>query len=191
MLDPFPPPPRTLVKAIRPIATYLGLSTLPLHIHEVVLGWAFYHLICTIIAPAISTWLFPSVYSQLAVRTKIDWDIRVTSLIQSSFITLFALLVIWSDEERKEMDWVGRIWGYTGAGGAVQGLAAGYFLWDLIASIVHLNVLGWGSLAHAVSALLVTSLGFVSSHNPWLRLDVFLSQEVADCYSAHSQIITA
>jgi hypothetical protein len=72
------------------------------------------------------------------------------------------LVVIWTDKERKEMDWVRRIWRYTGAEGAVQGFAAGYFLWDLVASIVHLKVLGGGSLAHAVSALLVTSLGFVS-----------------------------
>jgi hypothetical protein len=92
----------------------------------------------------------------------INWNIHFTSLIQSSFITAFALFVIWRDEERKEMDWAGRIWGYTGAGGAVQGFAAGYFLWDLIGSIVHFNVQGWGSLAHAISALLVTSLGFVS-----------------------------
>lgn len=60
------------------------------------------------------------------------------------------------------MDWAGRIWGYTGAMGLVQALAGGYFVWDLIASIVHFNELGPGSLAHAVSALLVTSLGFVS-----------------------------
>ena len=72
------------------------------------------------------------------------------------------MFVIWNDEDRSETDWAGRIWGYNGAGGVVQGLAAGYFLWDLVASILHLNVLGWGSLAHAVSALLVTSLGFAS-----------------------------
>ncbi|TVY75981.1 putative TLC domain-containing protein [Lachnellula suecica] len=56
-------------------------------------------------------------------------------------------------------------------GGAVQGFAAGYFLWDLTASMVHLDVLGWGSLAHAVSALLVTSLGFIST--PFLNIHWF------------------
>lgn len=162
MLDPFFPPPRILVNAIQPIADYFGLLTLPLHVHEVLFGWTCYHLIFTSVSPVVSTWLFPTVYAQLPARTTINWDIRVTSCIQSSFITAFAFLVIWTDEERKEMDWVGRIWGYTGAGGAVQGFAAGYFLWDLVVSIVHLRVLGWGSLAHAVSALLVTGLGFVS-----------------------------
>lgn len=163
MLDPFFSSPTILVTAIQPMVDYLGLSTLPLHIHEVILGWTCYHLIDTIVSPVVSTWLFPSIYPRLPARTMISWNIHVTSFIQSSFITAFALFVIWRDEERKEMDWAGRIWGYTGAGGAVQGFAAGYFLWDLIASIMHLNVLGWGSLAHAVSALLVTSLGFVSN----------------------------
>jgi hypothetical protein len=162
MLDPFYPPPPILVRAIQPIADLLSLSTLPLHIHEVAMGWICYHFIYTTVSPIISTWLFPAVYPHLSARTTISWNVHVTSFVQSSLITVIALFVIWSDEERSEMDWAGRIWGYTGAGGVVQGFAAGYFLWDLVASIMHLNVLGWGSLAHAVSALLVTSLGFAS-----------------------------
>jgi len=140
MRDPFFPPP-----------------TLPLHVHEILLAWTCYHLIDTIVSPVVSTWLFPLVYPHLPARTKINWNIHFTSLIQSSFITTFALWVIWKDAERGEMDWTGRIWGYTGAGGAVQGFAAGYFLWDLVASLIHFKVLGLGSLAHAISALTVTS----------------------------------
>jgi hypothetical protein len=168
MLDPFPPPPPILRRATQPIADLLGLSTLPLHFHEVVCGWTCYHLIYTIVSPTVSTWLFPSLYPRLSSRTTISWNVHFTSFVQSSFITIFAFIVISTDEERKEMDWAGRIWGYTGAGGAVQGLAAGYFMWDLIVSTVHLNVLGLGSLAHAISALLVTSLGFVSDPFYWL-----------------------
>ncbi|KAG0647918.1 putative TLC domain-containing [Hyphodiscus hymeniophilus] len=160
MIDPFLSPPRLLVDAVQPLADYFGLLTLPLHLHEIAFAWASYRFIYTTVSPRASEWLFPSVYAQLPTRTAISWNVRVTSLIQSSFITAFALWVIWKDGERSEMNWVGRIWGYTGAGGAVQGFAAGYFLWDLVASIVHINVLGWGSLAHAISALLVTSVGF-------------------------------
>jgi hypothetical protein len=170
MRDPFFPPPPILVQAVRPTADYLGLSTLPFHLHEVVFAWICYHLIDTILSPVVSTWLFPSIYPSLPPRRRINWNVHFTSFIQSSFITTFALFVIWRDEDRKEMDWVGRLWGYTGAGGAVQACAAGYFMWDLVASIVHFNVLGWGSLAHAISALLVTSIGFVSqscSHPLW------------------------
>ena len=55
-----------------------------------------------------------------------------------------------------------RVWGYTGASGMVQGFAAGYFLWDLVASAGSLDVHGAGALMHAVSALAVSLLGFVS-----------------------------
>lgn len=55
-----------------------------------------------------------------------------------------------------------RIWGYTGALGMTQAFAAGYFIWDVKISATNVGLLGWGSLAHAVSALLITSLGFVS-----------------------------
>lgn len=54
-----------------------------------------------------------------------------------------------------------RVWGYTGASGMVQGFAAGYFLWDLMASVKDVDVHGWGALMHAASALAVTGLGFV------------------------------
>jgi hypothetical protein len=175
MLDPFYPPPTVLVRATQRIAEFLSLSTLPLHIHEVVFGWFCYHFIYTTVSPLISAWAFPAVYPHLSRRTTIGWNIRVTSFIQSSFIVAFALSVIWSDNERREMDWMGRIWGYTGATGAVEAFAAGYFLWDLIASIKHLEVLGLESLAHAVSALLVTSLGFVS-HSPIKAIEFSIIQ---------------
>ena len=60
------------------------------------------------------------------------------------------------------MGWEERVWGYTGADGMIQGFAAGYFLWDLIMCAGNVGVFGWGLLAHAVAALVVFSLGFVS-----------------------------
>lgn len=70
--------------------------------------------------------------------------------------------VLWKDEERKNMNAEERIWGYTGAMGMTQAFAAGYFAWDTWASALYLEVTGPGALAHAVSALIITSLGFVS-----------------------------
>jgi hypothetical protein len=162
MRDPFLSPPSFIVRAIQPVAERLCLSTLPLHIHEVVFGWAGYHFICTTLSPLLSSYFVPQVYNKLNKRTKINWDVRVVSLIQSCFINTAALYVIFNDVRRGEMDWKERIWGYSGAGGMVQGFAAGYFLWDLTVSTQYLSALGPGSLAHAVSALLVTCLGFVS-----------------------------
>lgn len=72
------------------------------------------------------------------------------------------------------MDWKERVWGYTGGGGMIQALAAGYFLWDLQICIRYLKVFGWGMLMHAVAALVVFSLGFVG---PLISIWIYLSLE--------------
>lgn len=59
------------------------------------------------------------------------------------------------------MDATQRVWGYTGATGMIQGFSAGYFLWDLMTGVLDRDVHGWGVVAHAASALAVSSLGFV------------------------------
>ncbi|KAI4123567.1 MAG: hypothetical protein LQ341_007181 [Variospora aurantia] len=42
----------------------------------------------------------------------------------------------------------------------VQGFAAGYFAWDLLASAEDVDVHGWGAVFHAASALIVSMMGF-------------------------------
>jgi len=159
MHDPIPPWP-LLAKAVQPLADRLSFPTLPLHIHEVVGSFLGYTFINVVVAPWISTKLFPIRYPKLSKERKINWDVHVVSLIQSTFITFLALWVMYVDEERKAMDWQQRVWGYTGAAGMIQGMAAGYFLWDLMVTVQHVKVFGLGMLAHAISALLVFSFGF-------------------------------
>ena len=169
MHDPFPfPPPTLLARLTTPIANALALPTLPLHIHELLVATLVYHLICRYISPYLSSKLFPRTYPALNARTKLNWDVHVVSLAQSLIINTLALWVMWTDEERGRMEWDQRVWGYTGASGMIQGFAAGYFLWDLFMCVGNLAVFGWGLLAHAVAALVVFSLGFVSwtSHSP-------------------------
>lgn len=162
MRDPFAAPPLFLIEATQPVADALGLGTLPLHIHEIVFAFSFYQFVNVLLSPAISIWLFPNVYPQFSKRTRLNWDVHFVSMIQSLLITTLALWVIYADQERKDMGWKERVWGYTGATGMIQAFAAGYFLWDLMMSSLHVSVLGWGSLAHAISALIVSTLGFVS-----------------------------
>ncbi|KAI2463663.1 DUF887-domain-containing protein [Annulohypoxylon bovei var. microspora] len=161
MRDPFPIPPiPALSKAVQPWADYLELPTLPLHIHEVVLMAAFYHVIGSVVSPVLSSRLFPNHYSTLSPSRKLSWDVHVVSLVQSTTINILALWVMFVDDERRNMDWQERIWGYTGGAAMIQALAAGYFLWDLIMTASHVNIFGLGMLAHAISALLVYSFGF-------------------------------
>ena len=163
MLDPFIPPPPLLSRLVEPIASALSLPTLPLHAHEVLIAFTLYHVINRYISPAVSSRLFPNTYANLDRRTKINWDVHSVSLCQSLLINTLALWVIWTDEERRQLDWRGRVWGYTGASGLVQGFAAGYFIWDLTVTARYVGIFGWGMVAHAVSALAVFSFGFVCS----------------------------
>lgn len=162
MKDPFLPPIPWLSKAVQPFADYTSLTTLPLHIHEVLISFAAYTVINIYVAPTVSTWLFPQKYRALSATRKLNWDVHVVSLCQSTMINTLALWVMFMDEERKNMDWQERIWGYTGAAGMIQGFATGYFLWDLMITLQNVKVFGFGMLAHAMSALCVFSLGFVS-----------------------------
>ncbi|KAF2137959.1 uncharacterized protein K452DRAFT_290996 [Aplosporella prunicola CBS 121167] len=161
MLDPFPfAAPAALQTAVQPLADYFSLQTLPLHIHEVLFAFALYHITYAILSPTLSRWLFPRIYPALNKRTQLNWDVHVVSLVQSTLVNALALWVSAVDDERGDMNWVGRVWGYTGAGGLVQGFACGYFLWDLWISLRYVRIFGVGLLAHAVSALAVFSLGF-------------------------------
>ncbi|KAF2169446.1 hypothetical protein M409DRAFT_20665 [Zasmidium cellare ATCC 36951] len=165
MKDPFPMPPQPwLITLTQPLADALALPTLPLHIHEAIFAFLLYTSIGIFVSPAISRAFFPEKYNKLNRRTRINWDVHVVSLVQSVIISAFSLYVIFVDEERKVLrprsEWEGRIWEYTGMSGLCQSFALGYFLWDLIMCSVHVDIFGWGMLAHAVSALSVFALGY-------------------------------
>ncbi|KAF2463180.1 DUF887-domain-containing protein [Lindgomyces ingoldianus] len=159
MRDPLPAPV-FLITLTTPVAQKLGLTTLPNHIHELLLGYLWYHILLTFISPTLSKLLVPRTYASFSRRTRLNWDMHWVSMVQALFINSAALWVILSDKEREGMDWRGRLWGYTGAQGMVQGFAAGYFLWDLWVSVRFIDVAGVSAAVHAVGALSVTMIGF-------------------------------
>ncbi|GAB1311373.1 TRAM, LAG1 and CLN8 domain-containing protein [Madurella fahalii] len=161
MRDPFPfPPIPALSKAVEPWAERLSLPTLSLHVHEVVGAALLYTFVHTVVSPWLSTWLFPQFYPRNHRAKKANWDAHVVSLVQSVLINILALWAMFADEERKNMDFEQRVWGYTGASGMIQALAAGYFVWDLGITLLNLDIFGLGLLAHAISALVVYTFGF-------------------------------
>lgn len=162
MKDPFfIPPIPALSEWVRPYAEKYKMAVLPLHIHEVIASALLYTFIHLVVSPWISR-KYASAYYPTNRGKRASWDSHVVSLFQSVLINIVALWVMFSDQERKSMDWQARIWGYTGASGLVQSLAAGYFVWDFCITICNLDVFGVGLLAHAVSALTVYSFGYVS-----------------------------
>lgn len=153
--------PVAVSQSLQAFSEHFHLTTLPLHAHEIISAFLVYSTTFLYISPAFSEWLLPRIYPQLPRRTKVNWNIRVVSLIQSTFISALALFVIVRDDGRQKTDWEDRLWGYSTPGGTVQAFAAGYFIWDVMVSAVHMEILGIGSLLHAICALLITSLGFV------------------------------
>ena len=163
MKDPFIFKPLPwLAQLVKPWSDRLGLPTLPMHIHEVLIAAAFYSVIFYPVSPFISRMIAPTSYSQLSRKRRLNWDAHVVSLIQSILINVLALWVLFTDDDRKNMTWEERVWGYTGATSMVQALAAGYFVWDLFVTSLNMDVFGPGTLAHAIAALLVYMFGFVS-----------------------------
>jgi hypothetical protein len=160
MRDPIAAPPY-FVELTQPLADRLSLSTLPWHAHEMLIGFIWYHFIMYYLSPTLSRILIPQTYAGFNKRTRLNWDIHWVSMIQAVFINSAALYVIFTDQKRKEMDWKGRLWGYTPASGMVQGFAAGYFLWDLQVSSQYIALSGVSALLHAIGALAVTCIGFV------------------------------
>ncbi|KAF2176739.1 DUF887-domain-containing protein [Zopfia rhizophila CBS 207.26] len=159
MRDPIPPP-APLVSLTKPLAEKLSLTTLPYHAHEIALGFLWYHFILYTLSPFLSSRLVPHTYRSFNKRTRLNWDIHWVSMVQALFINSAALYVIFTDPQRKSMDWRGRLWGYTPASGMVQGFAAGYFLWDLQISAQYIRISGVSALLHVVGALAVTCIGF-------------------------------
>lgn len=164
MKDPFfLPAIPWLSERVQPWADYFGLPTLPLHVHEVLFSAVVYSLVFYPISPLLSNWLAPEHYSKLPRKRRLNWDAHVVSMVQCLLINGLAIWVMFTDQELMEMDSEERVWGYTGATAFIQAFAAGYFLWDLVVTSLNLDVFGLGTLAHAVAALFVYSLGFVGS----------------------------
>lgn len=181
MLDPFPVP-SSLHNAIQPLTNQLHLNTLPLHIHEVLISYASYTFLNAVLSPYLSAQLLPTLYTQFPRRTKLQWNMHVTSFVNSTFVSAAALYVLYADRDRLSDTWEERMWGYTGLGGMVQAFGAGYFLWDVQVCATNLKTLGVMDLLHAVVALCIAILGFVclslvKSH-PSLRLFLSFSGEL-------------
>lgn len=162
MIDPIPPPPRWLRDLVEPWAVRLNIPAITDHVHEIIAAFVFYLFIHSYLSPWLSPRLFPRHYPNLNKRTRLNWDVHVVSLIQSVLINAVALWVMFTDNERKSMSTAERVYGYSGACAFISALAAGYFIYDLYVSTAYVKIFGIGMLFHAISALWVFSLGFVS-----------------------------
>lgn len=151
-----------------------NLTTLPQHAYQVLTCFIVYEGLFLVVSPLISEILFPNSYGRSPKRTKLNWDSRVVSFVQATFVSYKALQVILGDGvrpgenvasevPRSRMTRDDRLWGYSPSTGDVQAYAAGYFLWDVLLCVRYLEIQGVSALLHAVSALIITVMGFVSA----------------------------
>lgn len=188
MLDPFPiPPPPFLVNLLKPLADKLNLHTLPLHAHEVLFALALYTFTCNVLSPFLCARIFRKTYPRLSRRSQLNFDVHIVSFLQACIINGLSLWIIWFDEDRKSWrpreHWQERIWGYYGSGGLCQSFALGYFLWDLCMCTLHIDIFGYGMLAHAISAVTVFGVGYVcrsASCSPFSPTASYLAPAVFD-----------
>ena len=160
MLDPIPVP-ASLRDGLSPLTNVLHLHTLPLHIHQVLLSYVFYNIVNAVLSPRFSSYLFPRTYGTFSPSARMRWDMHVTSLVNSTLVSVAAIYVIYADQDRLYQTWEERMWGYTGLGGMVQAMGAGYFVWDVQVCALKTKILGTMELVHAIVALTIAMLGFV------------------------------
>lgn len=158
---------RTLLpNAVRPFSERHQLYTLPLHTNTTLGAFLFYSFVFHPFAAWASGRLAPRTYARLDRRGRINWNAHVVSMVQCVLICGLALRVVWTDPQRvaaaERGAWRERMWGYSDMIGLVQEFVVGYFAWDCVISVRHMDVMGVSSLVHGASALAVACLGFVS-----------------------------
>lgn len=79
------------------------------------------------------------------------------SFVNSTFVSLAALYVLYADRDRLSATRDERMWGYTGLGGMVQAFGAG----DVQVCAANIEALVVLDFLHAVVALSIAILGFV------------------------------
>jgi hypothetical protein len=123
------------------------------HIH-VILGAAAFYQAIFILSPVVSS-MFNS-YNTLKLRSKINWDIHLVSMVQSILICWLAYLALGDPQLKAD-----RVYGYSPFGADVSALACGYFVWDTYVSLKYANLFGIGFALHGIASLFVFLFGFV------------------------------
>jgi hypothetical protein len=121
------------------------------------------------VIPPISSYLFPKQRASLPEYTQRQWDMRIVSVLYSTFICIIALGIIANDPERTSMtNFHGRLWGYSKSIGAIGGYSLGYYLWELFLELQNIRSASRDTLLHSIPTLVLLSLCYVrvqSCHN--------------------------
>lgn len=183
-----------LNEAIQTACDCAHLPLLPQWSSIVLASFAACQLLYAQIGPALTRWLLPKKYPNLTDRKRLDWDIHVVSFTNAAVITYLSTRVVLFDQERKQMTWQQRAWGFTESSAFVLAVANGYFYWHLIMMIRYHRVYGLAMVAHAVSVSFLMTNGFVSMSEQeisWKLSDYGLPQRPAFVTYAPVSLVVA
>lgn len=138
------------------------------HWHEVAASFLFY-LIIQHLLPILLKRYVGKIYTDLNHKTKINFDIHVTAMVQC-VLSVLALVPMWNHPMWKNRltDPHLAVLGYYPYAGFVAAISVGYFVWDLYVCLRYFRLFGAGFLFHAVAALYVFSSCFVPFCLPWI-----------------------
>lgn len=140
---------------VQQVASLSGLTGLPAHIHEIILFTGIYfavHILSHVLGPVI----VPQ-YRKLSPAKQHGFDAHVVSHVNAILLCAISFPLFFSPHLTTSTS-------YTPYAGFVVSAAAGYFVWDLVITVVYYKYNGFGFLAHAVTALYV----FLQSLRPFM-----------------------
>ncbi|KAH3679272.1 hypothetical protein WICMUC_001096 [Wickerhamomyces mucosus] len=129
------------------------------NIHFLIFIILFYQIIF-ISSSIISPLIFSNTFKDLSKKTRLDFHIRIVSLVQSILI-LIAIIPLFNDPIMEN----DRVFGHTPYSELVTSAALGYFVWDSIMSLIFVKYFGIQFLIHG----LVSSLVFYIGMTPFIQ----------------------
>ncbi|EIW84922.1 DUF887-domain-containing protein [Coniophora puteana RWD-64-598 SS2] len=137
----------------QPLAAKSGLQKIPDYADVIVFSTLFFTFVHLVLSPLLSSALFPSSYAKAGKRVQHNWDIHVVSLVHAVVIIVLSgrcLMIPALDADRA--------FGWDDQAGYVIAIACGYFIWDLVDSIVEFTDIGF--VLHGFSCTLIYGLAF-------------------------------
>ncbi|KAJ3364302.1 hypothetical protein GGF32_002273 [Allomyces javanicus] len=145
----FPPP-----WPVQFLVDVVGLQTLPAHWH-ILLGSAVACQVLLLLSRYLSPLVAPVSYRGLSSKRKLDWDVHVVSSVHALTIVSLAWPQLFDP-----VLVANPVFGYTHQAGTTYAICCGYFLWDALFSLVHVQTFGIGFLVHGIACLAVYLLSF-------------------------------
>ncbi|ODV67673.1 DUF887-domain-containing protein [Hyphopichia burtonii NRRL Y-1933] len=152
----------------RPFPAEVNGNLFLAHWHEMVLSFILYRGIqfgSSVISPK----LLGKTYTGLTLKTRVNFDIHVVSMVQCIF-SILIILPMWNHEswQNRVEDPYLSIYHYTPYGGFVAAVTIGYFIWDMVVCLQYYRMFGLGFLFHAFAALYVFGTCLIPYCMPWI-----------------------